>query len=668
MMSLAPRSQASEVGARPDAASTPVRNWILRIGGLATILAVCVALFAPGPLSVDEVTYLLSMRSLAMGNGIEIWNGFEELASPELAPAWIKVVNGRLVSQYPDFFALGVLPFYQLFGFKGLFLANTLAFLGVVTLTWSLAKNHFGVAVARLSLALLLGSTFAVEYAVSAWPHMISALCVLSVLVLLDPSQTESSPRVRTAKAFLAGLIGGYGLGVRFDVAFGLAGISCALLLIRPPRWREVASMCVGLVPGLLGLALLNAAKFGQFTPFTYGPKYYGPGSSSVRSSTDWVWLTIFALLATLLSLGSTRLRPAMASKNGVRWAIAMIVAMSALFVPQTRSALRDLSKGSAELVVDMRARDIDRVDPASMRTSKGAVVYFGSLKKAFLQSCPWLPLAWLGLRQGRKTQNHRLLAVLLSVPVAFVLPYSFFAWDGGLALNQRYFIPALPMLAILGGLGLANLSPSFGTKLTHSVAGVGVAALLLYAALQWLERTRVSTEGLLLTMPLVLSGALVLAIGLGRHRFASAMAIWSCGMAAVSCLGYDLPRTLEFRSFHARIGAAATRAINEDALIFSEPAELAATAVNGAARIRLANPSKDAYRSFRELIDFHLSRGHTVLLALDRRRLDQLQKSDLLLGLDLRIVESYREMLVATLAYKAVPRHNGTNANLVPR
>src|SRR5690606_19929869 len=92
-----------------EVSSVAVWRWaayvlVLVLLGIGWISAI------PGTFSIDEVTLLLSARSLAQGHGIEVWNGFDEFPSPAMVPGWLKVVDGRLVSQYPDLFPILALP------------------------------------------------------------------------------------------------------------------------------------------------------------------------------------------------------------------------------------------------------------------------------------------------------------------------------------------------------------------------------------------------------------------------------------------------------------------------------------------------------------------------------------------------------------------------------
>jgi hypothetical protein len=618
---------------------TRAARWLAVLAVMAALVAAGWRLSIPGCLSVDEVTYLLSARSLAQGGGIEVWNGYEEFPSPELAPGWLKVVDGRLVSQYPDFFLFLALPAYRGLGLRGLFLVNVLAFAGVLALTWNLARRLYGARAALLALGLLGLSTFAFEYAVAAWPHMTSALFVVAALALVERASSGASSRSSVFAALGAGLLIGFGIGIRLDVAFVGAAFAAALSLLRPARLREVAALVLGALPALLLLALLNGRKFGVVTPFTYGPSYgiaTGIGPYLPVAACGLVfYLALFVITRRSLAVGTAWRRIAIGA--------ALVLVAGALATPALRAAIGQLARGFWEQVVDLRIRPLDTVEAATSRGPDGGIVYIGALKKALLQSCPWLVLAVLPVAEALRREELRRAALLLgAVPTALVALYSYFAWDGGLSLNQRYFVPALPMLAILGAKGILSVVARAGAGLPGLLAASAVP-LGLWIWLAKIERFDDSRQSLLvLTVPLGAAGALlgalaVAALGdrLGWRSARSRAAAWLAAVAvvsgALSSWAYDLPRTLAYRRLNADLGAAAARFTGADAILFVQPTELAASALDGGRRVRLASLVKDDGRTFETLARYHAARGRPVLLAVYRPQLAQMVERGLL-------------------------------------
>jgi hypothetical protein len=592
---------------------------------VAVLLAGGWSLCVPGCFSIDEATLLLSARSVALGHGVEVWNGFEETGSLALAPGWLKPVGGRLVSQYPDFFPLLALPAFRAFGLRGLMLVNLVALLGVAWLTWKLAVAHFDRRSAWAAVLLLVPGSFALEYGVGAWPHMTSALFVLATLALVERALRARTPLRVAAWCAAAGCVGGIGVGVRLDVAFGLAAVALALLLRGERRWLELLAFSAGAMPPLAALALLNQVKFGQLTPFTYGPSY-----GIATGAGPFVPFAVAAItLAILLSWLLRRVRSPGARARATVVAVGLL-AVVVLVAPAPRRALGAAASGVAQLALDLRLRGADHPDSEPGRELGVPVRHFGALKKALVQSCPWLVLGaippWIALRRG---EGRSRLWLWSSVPLAYVLVYGVFAWDGGLALNQRYFVPALPLLALLGGRGLewirelARCSPGVVVGLAGATS-----AVLFVLAPRLGAGTRAETL-VLLDLPLALAGVTALALvvagrpaaRLATRRLALAAAAAAVGFAVFSCQLWDLTRTLDRR---ARFAAAGDRVRAErpgEALLLSEPTVALASAIDAASRARLANPSHDFYRTFGPLVDYHLAAGHRVLLSVPPER-----------------------------------------------
>lgn len=617
------------------------------------VLGAGYATSVPGPFSIDEVTYTLSARSFALGYGIEVWNGYEEFPSPALAPGWLKPVGGRLVSQYPDFYLMFAFPAWSLLGLRGLMLVNVAAFLAVCGLVWSLAAPRFGARAAWLSLALLAFGTFAWEYAVGAWPHMVSALFVLAPLVLVDRLLEQPSAGRRLAMALAAGLVAGLGVGVRLDVAFALAALAAGLVLQRSSRWREALALLAGAVPPLAALALLNRAKFGVTTPFTYGPSFgiavgiapYLPLAVVAGTGVFLLWL------ATRPSIAA-RLRPV-----PVVAAVAAALAVALAF-PSSRAAFVDGARGFGEMVIDTRLRPLETVTPDWPRGADRSVIYFGTLKKALLQSCPWLPLIVLPVWRARR--NRRDLdrfALWLAVPLAFVVPYSVFAWDGGLCLNQRYFVPGLPVLAVLGALGIEALMAGSGARVGWVASGVAAAVATALAVGEASSFDLATQSLLLLSLPLAV--ALLLAAALGAApgarrspapvvtRAAALLAGFAIGLAAFSCLLYDLRRTLGLRQVVASIGEAVPTHVGSDALLISDPPDPLAAAITPGSRYRLATVERENDDSIPALVRFYVERGHAVLIAIEPDRIRSLVERGAFAGLIVARVPSPRGFLV---------------------
>ncbi len=227
---------------------------------------------APGPLSVDEAIYHWMTRSFSERGSLDIWNGYEEFASPELHHKYIRVREGRLIPQYPSLFSVLALPFYRVFGFFGLFVMNALAFLGVVVICFFTARKLFGDAELALdSCLILILATFAWEYSQAAWPHMFALLFVMAAFYLSISAYFSGTRRKSFCLAMASGAIAATGLGLRLDGILVFPALFLPFLFARPARLREVLGLLVGTLPAIAVLSAINEAKFGIFSPFSYG-------------------------------------------------------------------------------------------------------------------------------------------------------------------------------------------------------------------------------------------------------------------------------------------------------------------------------------------------------------------------------------------------------------
>src|SRR5262250_743138 len=79
-----------------------------------------------GPFTYDSGTYHMMVKTFVEGRGFRIWNGYDEMPSPELIVAQLRAPRGELFAQYPEGYTLLAAPFYAAFGFRGFFLLNSL--------------------------------------------------------------------------------------------------------------------------------------------------------------------------------------------------------------------------------------------------------------------------------------------------------------------------------------------------------------------------------------------------------------------------------------------------------------------------------------------------------------------------------------------------------------
>lgn len=624
-----------------------------------------VTLTRPAHFTVDEGVYHMMARSMARDGSLAVRTGYTETPSEELVYSFLRKdlhdpAAPRLVPQYPSVYAFVAAPFYMIGGIKGLFWINLLAFFGTAWATAAIARRLYGDNALALNGVLILTlGTFTWEYVQGIWPHSLSmflvAAAVLAGLVALD----KEPPGKATAWAALAGLIIGLGAGIRYDAILVAPAVALPFLFAPHPRIRPIAGLIAGLVPGLLLLAFTNEAKFGVFSPFTYGSDAQG-GAVSMRG---YMPVMVAGVGGVALAWLGTRTHVRKYYEGRTPWVIAagIIAIVAILLVPQTRGLSLRLIEGAWELVVDLRFRP-DIEEWGVSRTATGGLAYGDSLKKALLQSCPWLVLLGIPIAAWTRRRDPG-TTVLFLVIGAFLTLYGYQRWHGGLGFNMRYFLPFLPLAAILAADGWKSLASEIPSGWRRAAVIAGLLTVFIWIPLLTNDLT-LAIEPVLLNTPLAIAAALGLILvlrampmgpivkrmrpiagGVGLALSATALA-W----AFTTSFAYDLPRSSVTRSANYNIGTEIRSLIEPDSILFSRYANHVSMLIDD--DIRLAFPRNDEFGDFRRLLDVHLTQDRAVYLAFNDEFLEQVAAGNLLVGLvteelyengDLRLVRVHR-------------------------
>lgn len=589
------------------------------------LLHVLVTLFfiVPGYLLIDEAIYHWASKYFAQTGGFEVWNGYTEFPSPELHHMFAAPYKGRLVAQYPYLFTVLSYPFYRVLGFYGLFLCNAMAFIGVVALCYVTARKLFAdIDLALNACLILVLCTFAWEYSQAAWPHMTSVLCTMGAFYLFVCSYYSNDKLKSLILALGSGLIAGFGPSVRMEGALLFPVLVLPFLFDRPWRPREALAVMAGILPGLTIFAMANHVKFGMLSPFTYG----GPTNFS-----PYVGI---ALAGTLVAIWiPTRSRfTGIVSRHRRKLYAAVFVALVALaFVPQVRDVCLRVLTYSYVSLVDIRSLDADLVRPAMRRSAGGGVVYIGAQKKALLQSLPYLVLLLIPMiRIAQRDEDSWNLVVLFLLPAITVGYYAYAfhssrAYEGGLCLNYRYYVPLLPFLSILSAYAMREMRTRWGEPLGFRTASVlcfltvGAYLLLVY---RW-PRHLDYLEFPLLVLPLFAAGFLLtlLLVGevvSGREIRMMRSVVWTacvCTLTWASMVSffYDYPLHRNQRVVNFSIGGAMRRVVAPNSIFFTFPVIDPFMRLVESDRVRIAFPNKDRFKDFPELVKFHINAGRRV-------------------------------------------------------
>lgn len=575
----------------------------------------------PGHLLPDETIYHWMVKSFAETGRLDIWNGHDEIASPELHYPLLVLHRGKLFPQYPFLFQLIAAPFYLTAGFFGLFLLNSMTFVAGTVLWFLAARRLFRDEDPALNAVLILVlATFAWEYSLGAWPHAASLCFVAGAFYCLVRAFYGKSTKEARSFAAMSGLIAGLAAGIRLDAFLIFPAVILPFLFAKP--WRPVEAFAAGLalLPGLALLVGTNFLKFGTLSPVSYGGGGGTPGTPLLPAA-----IAGAVMVLTAWTLSRSRCVEYV-RRHGLVTVVGLAgCALAAVIVfPKILVYLERFSYNAYVILADIRSFPSEVIVG---RSSGGGVVYGGAHKKALLQSLPFLPLmiipaaAWL---RGEKDSSA--LALLLPIPICVTsfYCYSYLELHGGFCLNQRYLLFCLPFIAMLSAYGIRELNRMWSKPFGFSVAvAISLVTVAVYIVMTRVLYTSVDAlEFPLLVVPLWIAGILLVLIVVSLSRLPSAarkfvgigavaVTVVALTWAGLVALSYDYPHHRQVRAIHHLVGKRLMEAIPTDSILFSDnKTNSACMALIEKKRVRLASAHLDGFRDVSRLADFHLAAG----------------------------------------------------------
>lgn len=615
-------------------------------------LLISIFTIIPGYLSIDEVTYHLMAKNYSESGGLEIWNGYREFPSPELESKFIFARKGRLVSQYPYVYPVLCLPFFRIWGYRGLFVINAIAFLGIVALCYIIAKKLFNDKNLAFNACFIFTlATFSWEYSQAAWPHAIETLFLMTAFFFFICSFNEKKMKVALIMSLTCGFIIGFAAGIRLDAIFVLPCFIILFLFFKPYRPWPALSVCFGALPGLSVISATNYVKFGVLSPLSYG--------RSIGSFTGLSELTQYFPFAGLIAIviivvWILNRYPVTAILQGYKRpaiVIFLLFIVACVMIPGINTKAGKSLNGAYQLIVDFRVRDLDIKEGGLTRSKGGGMIYMGGLKKSLLQSCPYLVVLTLPFLKITRRENESIQVIMLFlIPFVFVSFYSYRnGWHGGLCLNLRYFIPILPFTSILTAHAWRDLSKSLDWRWgKFSFLTCIITTSIFLFLYQW-PATIHQEEFPFLTVPLLIALTLIIFL-IGRIKFAKSnwhfvsratlialftAMVWS-GLVAYL---YDYPLARRFRQYNFNVADNAAKIVSNNSILFTNDPEPFFGLVKKL-RVRIAIPTNDNFSDFKELIAFHLQKGHSVYTAFNSPRWEDIQKRELLNSFNVTPIE----------------------------
>lgn len=614
-------------GESAGAAGLPAWREIgrVRLAVLAVLLTghVLFSVFAvtPGHLVSDEGIYHQMSRAFAENGELTLSREYSEFPSSELR-TWnhVEGKDGSLQSQYPYLHPVLAWPFYKMAGFRGLFAMNAIAYVVLAGLCFMLGARLWGDRrIAADAVILLTLCSYAWQYSQAAWSQSLSSAFLLAAVFSGVSAVQAGTRREAWVYGLAAGMAVGMGAGIRLDVFFMAPALFIPLLYDRAPRWRVAVAVLLGLLPGLLLLSLTNYAKFGTLQPLSYGRP---SGAASLAGYVPLISMALAVLAAAWIASRDAVWPLVVRHRLPLAAAVLVLGAATLLAVPSIGAMVWRLSRGVWTLVADLSLINPAAGGIALTRGPAGSILYEDTVKKALLQSLPWLPVALLAIAAIPRNRTAMLSnAIPLFTVLGFVTIYGWFTWHGGYAFNLRYFVPLLPIFAIYGAMGIHMLQGEDAMKL-RIAAGV----TLLVAGEAWLHMLFRDTEleaveAVTLNLPLLMAGVLSALLVLFAARRQSApvrrlafMATFACiAWAFIMALLMDFPRTWFLRQFRYETGAVLAAHVPPDALLFStyDPATFALTEIPGASN---AWVNMDDYRDSQGILERGLAAGRPVM------------------------------------------------------
>jgi hypothetical protein len=394
------------------------------------------------------------------------------------------------------------LPF-SILGWPGLVLMNVLGFVITLMLVYAVARHLGGSDGVGAIAALLWGlGGYAVEYAQGVWPHT-SGLALLTGGLVLAGLTAE---RDHAYLPLLAGLLLATAVGFRYQNAIGLASAALIVVVWARRRWRSGLLFLAGAAGPLALASWMNHVRIGGGSPISKGSGYVSAQAGRHFSRGYEIAMTLWSRVVDYASLPP--------------------------FPGRGLSFFR--------------------------RLPGGELVAVGVMKKALLQSSPWMAvgLVVLGLaftRWAPPDERARRGLRMLAVPVAAVLAAIALAGiyrHDGLTFNQRYLLDIGPLVAVATALAIGAL-PERRLRL-----GLATGAGALAALGSLLLTGPAATFLLQRCVPIVFAlVAVVLWLWARRHgrlKPLVASAVAAClGWSATVHLGADLPASRRLRSLH---------------------------------------------------------------------------------------------------------------------
>ncbi|MBI5375569.1 MAG: hypothetical protein HZA77_09045 [Candidatus Schekmanbacteria bacterium] len=465
---------------------------------IAVIIFIALFLYIPSLFSIDDASYFLMAKSFNDSFSYRISNGYEEYKSTVFGVFQPVYYRNAMYAKYPPYYPIVAFPFYRVLGFQGLFLLNIISFAGALYFIYLIAMKLFDDRlVAARSVYLYALSTFAMEYAIGLWPHMLSVFLVMAGMYLFLsyflPDKGSFSVLIASS-ALLSFSIGIRLLNLEFLV------VAAMLILFVQRKIIPAIIFILSAVPSLLLQGAINSSRFGIFDPFSYG-HYKNRNFSYYLLHPELSIIFIFMAFVIFLVIKKEEL---FSGKKLLYMSGVFSVALVFLLVVNTE--FRNITFFWLYTCY-CNIFDISSFHYDLAKDESGGMLFSGIVKKALIQSCPYLILSFLGfifmLKEGVTKKRTLYTYFLFIIPILFM---SSFFFHGGFAFNIRYALELIPF-GIISFCWLIR-DMRFGK---WEITAAGLISSFFLILFYYQKVGNIFFENLILYIPLFLSAVLLL-------------------------------------------------------------------------------------------------------------------------------------------------------------
>lgn len=397
---------------------------------------------------------------------IQHWGSFEG--------SWFVEKDGRFLVVYPFTFAAVSAMGYRLMGEAGLFVLPVLSALIVIWATFLLSVRLGATHPMLPAVTVGLASPLLL-YAVLVWGHA-PAVATASLAFLALSQTPDADGRLAVRAALSAGVCLGATAAFRNEGFLLLAVTASSILVLGPQALRRrLPLVAVGALLAVLPAAVHNFSEFGSMSDPTQASRALSmvAAAPAVTDRLGWASARVSLVLRTLAEslLGSENLIPV---SQGV-----FILLLTLPVLPFAVTLNRARASSGFRLALFVSAM-------AGLLYLPLAVAVRPQLVTGLFLASPFLSLSVAYVLSGVPIREAGLARLFAVIATLFVLGCSV-RGSPGWQWGGRYYLPALPLLAIFASLAWEGFARLPGFARAARIAGLmWIGAGIAMSAIAW--------------------------------------------------------------------------------------------------------------------------------------------------------------------------------------